>query len=148
MIHQISTLDREHEEILEQLEDVSHTKSEVSNIFKEVLSKFRHHLEEENESIVPLLSYLKERAYRNRFEADLIFKRAGEKFGQNFEIMIREHRIVQNLLREAQEVLKNFPDERSLNITNELYHHIELEEEFLYPAGKAAIELIKLQAKM
>lgn len=147
MIHQISPLDKEHEEILEQLEEASNKRNDASKAFREILIRFRRHLEEENESIVPLLLYLKERAYRSDVEVDGIFEGAAEKFDKNFEIMIREHRLVQNLLREAEEMLEKSPDERSLKVLRELDHHIELEEEFLYPAGMAAIEIIRLRPK-
>jgi len=61
--------------------------------------------------------------------------------------MIREHRIVQDLIHKAQDELREKPNKQSSNISEVLLHHIELEEEFLYPAAKAAGELVKIKEK-
>ena len=142
-----SILDREHEEILAQLEEASAKNTETSKIFREMLAKFRHHLRKENDTIVPLLSYIKERTNGKAVEANEIHFSAEQKFNSNFGMMIKEHRIIQDLISKVQEQLKANPDEQSSNLSKTLLDHIELEEEFLYPAAKTAGEIIRLEQK-
>jgi hemerythrin superfamily protein len=140
-------LGREHEEILEQLEEASAKNTATSKVFREMLGKFRHHLGEENDTIVPLLSYIKERTNGKAVETNGIYFSAEQKFNSNFDIMIKEHRIIQDLISKVQEQLKANPDEQSSNLSKTLLDHIELEEEFLYPAAKTAGEIMRLEKK-
>ncbi len=71
-------LDEEHEELIEMLGEVASEQTEVGRLFSEVFRIFRHHLDKENQTVAPLLAYLKERLgdYRAKDKEGLDIARA------------------------------------------------------------------------
>jgi len=138
-------LDHEHEVLLEELDEVSRRTGRVGQIYSEVLGLFRSHLAEENETIVPLLKYYRERLeeYGNKDVEKL--KLASERFENQFDKMVQEHREISRKLNQILEELKRNPDEDEMHLAQELIHHVELEEEILYPAALAAGDLIEFE---
>jgi hemerythrin superfamily protein len=145
MAHHSSILDREHDEIIEQLEDASTGDNGTSRLFREMRSKFLTHLEKENETIIPLLSYVKETANGAGIGKNSIYITAGEKFNRESDTMVSEHRTMQNLVGNVMEQLKIHPDGKLSKLARILLEHIEFEEEFLYPSAKMAARTIKLE---
>lgn len=145
MAKSLDILEHEHEEILERLEKESNKGGETSRVFAEILSRFTRHLEEENETIVPLLHFIKRRSQGENLVQSLDYNEASNKFQRDFALMMKEHEIIQELIKKAQELSISTPDSESKEVCNELLHHIELEEEFLYPAARVAGELIRLE---
>jgi restriction endonuclease Mrr len=126
------------------MESASKGKTETSRIFAEILARFREHMGEENETIVPLLSYLKHRESGECQEDKKALTIARDKFNENYNVMIREHRIIQALVSKVEENLRTHPDELQSRLAEELLKHIELEEGFLYPAARASGEILSL----
>ena len=145
MAHHSSILDKEHDELLEQLEDASRENNGLSKLFKEMHTKFLVHLDRENETILPLLSFVKETANGRVIEENQLYQTAGQKFIRDFDKMISEHRIMQELIGKVTEQLKAHPNVQLSNLARALSEHIEIEEEFLYPSAKLAARNIKLE---
>ena len=145
MAHHSSILDKEHDELLEQLEDASRENNGLSKLFKEMHTKFLVHLDKENDTILPLLSYVKEVADGRVIGENQLYRTAGQKFIGDYDKMISEHRIMQDLIGKVTEQLKVHPNVQMSNLARALLEHIEIEEEFLYPAAKMAAKNIKLE---
>ena len=140
-------LDHEHEMLLEELNEVSRIRGEVGQIYSEVLSLFRSHLAEENETIVPLLKYYKNRLEEHGNKDVENLKLASERFENQFDKMVQEHREISKKLNQILEELNSNPNEAALHLADELTHHVELEEEILYPAALAAGAFIEFEGE-
>ena len=143
-----SILDHEHEMLLEELDEVSRKEGRVGQLYSEVLGLFRPHLEEENVTIVPLLKYNRDRLeeFENR-DIELL-KLASARFENHFDRMVAEHREISRRLNLILDELKSNPDEGAEQLAQELIHHVELEEEILYPAAFAAGDLIEFEREL
>lgn len=141
-------LDHEHETLLEKLDEVSRSNSRTGEIYSEVLRLFRAHLDEENETIVPLLGYLKNRL--GEFDNSDVepLKLASARFEDHFDQMLEEHKEISRQIGLALDELKINPDEDALHLARELLHHVELEEEVLYPAAFASGDLIEFEREL
>ncbi len=137
-------LDKEHKELVERLEEASGKGTEAGRVFVDVLGIFRYHLEKENETIVPLLVFLKDRLDEKNQINTAELDEARHRFDDKYCEMIQEHRIMGNLLKKAETALITEEDERSSELIRELMHHVELEEELLYPAAKASGYILKV----
>ncbi|MHB1708625.1 MAG: hemerythrin domain-containing protein [Thermoplasmataceae archaeon] len=136
-------LDREHKEILEELETVSSENTEAGRVFGEILHIFSRHLDTENETIVPLLNFLGDRLCGD-ISVDLDkLNVSNRKFNSNYDEMIREHESISVLIGKAKKTLKTEPDKHAMDLADELIHHVELEEALLYPAAFAAGDLVE-----
>lgn len=141
-------LDVEHEEILDQLRQATLEKNRSAKKFEEILSNFKNHLEKENYTIVPLLNYNKGRTESKYQLAEVAYLDAAKRFDDSYESMVEEHRLIQRLIREVQSLLQIEGNKKLSNTCNKLLHHIDLEEEFLYPAAKAACENIRFHQQI
>lgn len=141
-------LDEEHEELIETLGEVAREKTEVGRLFSEVLGIFRTHLNRENETIIPLLGYLKDRLGRYDAGAKEALTIARVKFEDSYSEMIREHEDMAKLIRSAQDLLKSTPDKLASDLAEHLLHHVELEEELLYPAAFASGDLVEYELEL
>ena len=143
-----SILDHEHEMLLEELDEASRATGRVGQLYSEVLGLFRPHLAEENETIVPLLKYNRNRLeeFENKDVENL--KVASTRFENHFDRMIEEHREISRKLNQILEELKSNPDENAKHLAHELIHHVELEEEILYPAAFAAGDLLEFEREL
>lgn len=148
MVHQSSILDKEHAELLEQLEDASLKNNGVSELFKEMHSKFLVHLAKENETILPLLSYVKAVSDGKVIGEDQNYINAGEKFRKDYDKMVSEHRKMRDLIGKVEEKLKVHPNAQLSKLVGFLLEHIELEEEFLYPSARMAAKTIRLEHEL
>lgn len=148
MTEKHSILDHEHEMLLEELDEVSRRSGRIGQIYSEVLTLFRAHLAEENETIVPLLRYNKERLeeFENKDVENL--KLASARFENHFDRMVGEHREISRKLNHVLDELKSSPDEGAKQLAQELIHHVELEEEILYPAAFAAGDLLEFEREL
>ncbi len=148
MIETHSILDHEHEMLLEELDEVSRRNGRIGQLYSEVLGLFKPHLAEEKETIVPLLKYNKDRLeeFENKDVENL--KQASARFESHFDRMISEHREISRKLNEILDELRTDPDEGALHLAHELIHHVELEEEILYPAAFAAGDLIEFEREL
>ena len=59
--------------------------------------------------------------------------------------MLEEHRQISLKLKLAIGELKLNPDEKALHLAHELIHHVEIEEQILYPAAFAAGDLLRFE---
>ncbi len=141
-------LDEEHEELVEMLGEVARKKTEVGRLFSEVLRIFRTHLNRENETIVPLLTYLQERLGERMDKERECLKSAMAEFEKSYPEMIQEHEEMAKLIRLAQKDLENNPDKLASELANQLLHHVELEEGFLYPAAFASGDLVEYELEL
>lgn len=141
-------LDEEHEELIEMLGEVASEQTEVGRLFSEVFRIFRHHLDKENQTVAPLLAYLKERLgdYRAKDKEGLDIARA--KFKNIYPEMMREHEEMAKLIGMAQNSLKDKPDKLASELADHLLDHVDLEEELLYPAAFASGDLIEFELKL
>lgn len=138
-------LDHEHEMLLEELDGVTRRNDRVGEIYSEVLRLFRTHLTEESETVVPLLRYLKDRLGVFDNNAVESLRLASARFEDHFDRMLEEHGEISRQINLAIEELKIHPDEIALHLAHELLHHVELEEEVLYPAAFASGDLIEFE---
>ncbi len=138
-------LDEEHEELIETLGEVARKKTEAGKLFSEVLVIFSYHLDKENETVAPLLAYLKARLgdYRDKDKDALNLART--KFEDSYPEMMQEHEKMAKLIRRAQDSLKENPDKLASDLAEHLLHHVELEEELLYPAAFASGDLAEYE---
>ena len=146
MAEKHNILDHEHELLLEELNEISQQNGRIGDIYSQVLHLFREHLGEENETIVPLLGYLKRRLEKIDGKDIPILRTASERFADNFKrMMLEEHRQISKKLYLAIGELKLNPDEKVLHLAHELIHHVEIEEQILYPAAFAAGDLLRFE---
>jgi hypothetical protein len=145
MAEKHNILDHEHELLLEELNEISQQNGRTGDICSEVLTLFREHLREENETIVPLLGYLKNSLEKIDGKDIPILRTASERFAYNFKRMLEEHREISLKLNLAIGELKLKPDEKALHLAHELIHHVEIEEQILYPAAFAAGDLLRFE---
>ncbi|QRF76466.1 Hemerythrin HHE cation binding domain protein [Thermoplasmatales archaeon] len=148
MTDEKNMLDEEHEELIEALGEVAREKTEVGRLFSEVLGIFRTHLNRENETIIPLLGYLKDRLGGYDADGKEALNIARMKFEDSYPEMIQEHEDMAKLIRSAQELLKNTPDRLASDLAGHLLHHVELEEELLYPAAFASGDLVEYELEL
>ncbi len=134
--------------LLEELDEVSRKAGKVGQLYSDVLGLFRPHLAEENETIVPLLKYNRDRLeeFENKDVEPL--KLASARFENHFDRMIEEHREISRKLNQILDELKSNPDEDAKHLAHELIHHVELEEEILYPAAFAAGDLLEFEREL
>ncbi len=141
-------LDEEHEELKEMLVEAAHKNTEAGRIFSEVFRIFRHHLDKENETVVPLLAYLKDRLGDFMVKDKEALNLARAKFVETYPEMMREHEEMAKLIRSSQDLLKNNTDRFSADLAEHILHHVELEEELLYPAAFASGDLVWHELEM
>lgn len=141
-------LDEEHEELLEMLGEIARQKTEAGRLFSEVLRIFKYHLGRENETIAPLLAYLKGRlgGYKGKEKESL--NHARTMFEDSYPAMMQEHEEMAKSIRLAQAFLKDNPDRLASDLAERLLHHVELEEELLYPAAFASGDLVEYELEL
>ena len=135
-------LDEEHEELVRKLESVSKEENPMGTAFSDILCSFKCHMERENGTVIPLLKFLNERVSESVGVGNKNLIDAGNEFRKNYKEMLEEHRSIVNIINHARSDLGPFSSGEISSITNELMHHISLEEEILYPAAFAASDLI------
>ena len=148
MMGQKTILDQEHEELVEQIDKISHEDTEVGRIYAEVLRIFRLHLERENDTIVPLVKHLKERIDGFGEERTNSLREAKKKFEESYGTMMREHEELSKLIRLAENSIKTGMDPLAADLSEKLLHHVELEEEILYPAAFASGDLLEFEKEI
>ena len=90
MAEKHNILDHEHELLLEELNEISQQNGRIGHIYSQVLHLFREHLGEENETIVPLLGYLKRRLEEFYGKDIHILRTASKRFVDTFNGMLEE----------------------------------------------------------
>ena len=141
-------LENEHEELLELLGEIARKKTEVGHLFSEVLRIFRYHLVKENESVVPLLAYMKDRLGEYKGNEKNFLNLARAKLEDLYPEMISEHNEMGKLIRLAQIKLEEEQDKLASKLAEQLLHHVELEEELLYPAAFASGDLVEYELEL
>lgn len=145
MTEKDNILDTEHEELLEGLGEVARRKDEVGRIFDEVLRLFRSHMDKENQTIVPLLGYLRERLGDFNNQELKSLRKAAADFETGYPGMLEEHLEISRLIKMAMDEIGEKPDKMPLHLSHELLHHVSLEEELLYPAAFASGDLLDFE---
>ncbi len=137
-----SFLDREHTEILEELQAASLTEGSTKKIFSEMLSIFSYHLDREEETVMPLLHYLSERVTQNHGLDYALLRLRAHEFSTEFDNMLSEHQKLSDLASLAGKLFSSDSGEE-IELLGKLKHHMLTEEEILYPAAEGAVELLK-----
>lgn len=140
-------LDREHSELLEQMSEIAAGKGRIAELYGEILSIFSYHLDKEEETVIPLLGYLKSRDTGQNKGRLRDLESASRKFIGDAEEMVFEHSKMAQLIEKAASAMGSDSSGKAADLGRSLLHHVELEEEILYPAAKAACELLALQEK-
>lgn len=143
MAENSSFLDEEHEELVRELESVSWRENPLGQAFSDILRSFKSHMERENSSVVPLLKYLRDRANGIAGGENSQFVDASVNFRENYKEMLEEHKSMVNAIYRVKRELASFLSDKISSLTDELIHHIAMEEEVLYPAALAASDLIR-----
>ncbi len=143
-----SILDEEHEELIGMLVEVAGKHTEVGRLFSEVLRIFRYHLDKENETVLPLLSYLKERLGNHNGNNKEALKLAWIEFKNDYPEMMHEHQEMGKLLERASNFMRINSDKAAMDLAEHLLNHVDFEEEILYPAAFASGKLIELEMKI
>lgn len=141
MTERISFLDREHGEILEKLHHASDIEGETGSAFGDILKIFSYHLDREEATVVPLLRYLSERTFEER---DIDFnelENASMDFESQYDTMLEEHGRMVELMAGIER--KSVGKREVSDLVEELKRHIEIEEEFMYPAAVGAMDLVE-----
>jgi iron-sulfur cluster repair protein YtfE (RIC family) len=138
-------LDREHSELLEQMSEIAAGKGKVAELYGEILSIFSYHLDKEEETVIPLLAYLKSRSTARSEVGFHDLESASRKFIGDAEEMISEHREMAQIIEKVASAKESGSSQKAAEIGRSLLHHVELEEEILYPAAEAACELLALE---
>ncbi len=136
-----SFLDKEHTELLEELQFAAESGGKLGETFSEILSLFSYHLDREEETVVPLLEYLSERTVEGNIADYAGLIQAAEGFDEEYESMIKEHSDLNTLSTEAESMLTD-DTAKFEQLIHKLRHHIALEEEVLYPAAIGAGDII------
>ncbi len=139
-----SFLDKEHTELLEKIQELSMREGDVGESFKAVMKIFSFHLDREEETVIPLLEYLRRRALKEPEPMHERISTASRGFQQEYGSMLSEHREIETLL-EAAERSSSAKVNEVLDLIRALRHHVEIEEEILYPAALAAGTLFNLE---
>lgn len=147
MDHEDDILKEEHSRLVISMNGISQDPGKTGKAFSEVLKIFRYHLDREEGTVIPLLSYLKERMCKGGRTVDDSLVTAADNLSVELESMLEEHRQIEDLLGRIMDLPKEKQTEMALEIVAELRHHVALEEQMLYPAAMAATELIKLKKK-
>lgn len=142
MIDHISFLDREHTELLEKLQQYALNKGRLGTIFSQILAIFSYHLDREEETVIPLLAYLKERMGRKKRPNLEYFRKISSEFDNEFENMIKEHLQIEDLCQDAI-TLAGTDCIEIHDLSGSLRRHMLLEEQLLYPAAQAATFLLE-----
>ncbi len=137
-----SFLDREHTEILEELQAASLTEGSTKKIFSEMLSIFSYHLDREEETVMPLLHYLSERVTQNHGLDYALLRLQAHELKTEFDSMLSEHQKLSDLASLAGKLFSSDSGEE-IELLGKLKHHMLTEEEILYPAAEGAVELLK-----
>lgn len=145
MAETIKAVTIEHEKLLEDLDDLSRTSGKVGEIYSDVLVLFRAHLERENETVLPLLGYLKSRLKGFNVESMEPLRIASSKLEDHFDQMLIAHKEISRLLDLVSEELKAEPNDAAGCLAKGLRAHIALEEEVSYPAAFAASDLLDIE---
>lgn len=148
MTETINIMDREHEELLKKLERFSQLNGLPGEVFTEVAVLFRTHMREENQTILPLLGYLRSRLEEFEVKDITSLKTAASRFENHYDQMLEEHREISRLLKMAMDTLMNSGEEEPMHLVRELLHHVQLEEEILYPAAFAAGDLVEFEREL
>ena len=136
MADEKNILDEEHEELIEMLGEVARKKTETGRLFSEVLRIFRYHLDKENETVGPLLAYLRERLGEYMTKDKESLNHARTMFEDSYPAMMREHEEMAKLFK----ILGNVPTKRTDDEKRELFsdllelltEHNSYEESFIY----------------
>lgn len=144
MEEKISFLDREHTHLLEEIQELSMNEGTAGESFKSLLRVFSAHLDREEETVMPLLEYLRNRVAGNSELKNERISAASRDFQLEYGTMIAEHKEISEILKSI-EICDTVAISGALNLIGELRHHVEIEEEILYPAALAAGVLFKLE---
>ena len=141
---EIDALRSEHSHLLEKINDLAQRESGSSKIFKELRELSYLHVEREQETIIPLLRYLKLRldGKTEKYPPNPLELRNRMILG--YGALIEDHVHIMNLLEEA------FHETYQVEVTEfvkNIAHHIALEEQVLYPAAMVAVDLISTDGK-
>lgn len=144
MREKTSFLDKEHTHLLEEIQELSMSDGATGESFKSLMSTFSAHLDREEETVMPLLEYLRNWASGNvQMEIDSV-PTASRDFQKEYGTMIAEHKEISAMLNSI-ERSDSVRVRGVSDLIGELRHHVEIEEEILYPAALAAGELFKLR---
>ncbi len=141
MKEKLSFLDREHAELLEKIQGFSTCDGELGKNFKEAMGKFGSHLEKEEVTVIPLLKYLGSRIRPDQVSRTFKPYSARDGFRAEYQTMLGEHRQIEKILDRISK-LEGTVNQKAQELVMELKHHIEVEEEVLYPAASAAGDLM------
>ncbi|MCL4328508.1 MAG: hemerythrin domain-containing protein [Candidatus Thermoplasmatota archaeon] len=144
MESETSYLDNEHTELLEGMQNLSACDTEVGHAFKDIARVFSYHLDREESTVIPLLKYLRRKAEGECESSRERLLAASENFHVEYDSMLKEHGEIEKLLGSVESIGVGM--ERSVSdLIHDLRHHVEIEEEILYPAALAAGNLFMME---
>lgn len=138
-----SLLDREHSELLEKLQELSGRSDGFGRVFENVLKIFSYHLDREEETVMPLLDYISRRTENRRLIDTLMLQRAWEGFTREYDNMVNEHNQMTKLLNEVEDIYPIEGEDEVSRVIRDLKHHMEIEDELLYPAAFTVKDLLE-----
>ncbi|MCL6090226.1 MAG: hemerythrin domain-containing protein [Candidatus Thermoplasmatota archaeon] len=141
---EIDALRSEHSYLLEKINDLAQREAGSSKIFIELRKLSYLHIEREQETIIPLLRYLKYRldGKNKKYSPDL--NEIRNKMILGYGELIEDHINIMNLLEEA---FHETYQVEVMEFVKNIAHHIALEEQIFYPAAMAAVDLIMIDAE-
>ncbi len=138
MTQRESFLNEEHTELLAEISEMSATPGETGKLFTELLNIFSAHLDREEETVLPLLGYLRDSVESLVEVSDSLFK-AGKDFRTEYETMENEHNAMDNIMKTIE---PNDVSGKVMELIRHIRHHVMLESEIIYPATMTAANIV------
>ena len=144
----LNLIENEHLELLESIRYASKEATEAGNLYSQILSLFEKHMDKERKTVFPLLGYLSDRLLSKSMIDKSKLIEARDAFENEYEHMLEEHLAISSLLQKVIEngIRRKATD--SVELAEKLLHHVELEEEMLYPAAFASGDLIEWEREL
>lgn len=132
-------LEKEHARFNSMILELSEYETNCSKFFMELFKIVKRHYIKEEAVLLPLLAYMDSRL-KSGVEVDPApLEESYLQFLQNYEALIDDHNNMRKMLDEAMNQTYRVEVQ---TLIGEILHHIQMEEEIVYPAAVAAGEIL------
>lgn len=136
----------EHEHLYEELKKAARVQGKVGMAADKAFRFLQPHIRKEEEFALPELDVLPSLAEKNMNEQELsgVIKLC-DRLKQDMPAMLEEHRRIMECMQELNDVATREQKPEYAHLAKAFMHHIEVEEQILYPAALLVGEYVRLK---
>ncbi len=138
------SMEEEHEEIMQSLQQASTLSDETGKAVSELLKTLQPHFEKEERYAMPVLGSLRDLVGQEKISNLREIADTQGALLQEYESMYQEHETLRKFIQRAEESAEKENHKQVAETLEALAHHARVEEEVLYPAALLAGTLAKV----